>query len=186
MSDELVVDETLDEGRNLGGEDDGKPRMSADKKRKIIIFALSGVTAISVLGGGTAVVMLITSGGGHGVEERELDTTALRKPGIDDLPVYHEFPEIKVDIKTKGRRTRYVRIRMMAEVYFPENLDRLLAIEPQIIDGIQTYMRSQTAKQLSGRAGTDAMRTAFTEVAREAMGAEHKISAILFKEILVQ
>lgn len=185
MSEEQIVDETLDEGRNIGGEDE-IPSMSPEKKRKIVLIALSGVTAISLMGGGAAVVILLTKGTGDGQPVRELDTSALRKPGIDDLPLYHEFPEQMVDIKSRGRRTRYVRIRMMAEVYFPENLARLQEVEPKILDGIQSYLRAQTAKQLSGRDGTEAMRDAFMQVARRVMGRENKIETILFKEILVQ
>jgi flagellar basal body-associated protein FliL len=184
VAEEQIVDETLDEGRDLGG-GEKKPGMAPEKKKKIIIIALAATTLISVLGGGSAVAILMLKGTGDG-GPRELDTSALREPGPDDLPMYHEFPELNLDIKSKGRRTRYIRIRMMAEVYFPENMERLQAVEPKILDGIQTYLRSKTAKELSGRAGTEAMRDAFNQIARRAMGKEHKINTILFKEILVQ
>lgn len=185
MAETEIIDETLDEGRDLDGKD-SKPAMAPEKKRKIIMIALIATSAVSILGGGSAVAILMLKGAGHGPAEVEIDTTALRKPGPEDLPIYHEFPEQMVDIKSKGRRTRYVRIRMLAELYFQENLDHLISVEPKILDGIQTYLRSRSPKELSGRAGTEAMRDAFTQIARQAMGKHHKINAILFKEILVQ
>lgn len=183
---EQVVDETLDEGRNLDGSEQ-TPSMAPEKKRKIVMIAMIATTAISLLGGGTAVVIVLTQGVGGGAPEVvEIDTTALRDPGPEDLPIYHEFPEQTVDIKTKGRRTRFVRIRMVAELYFPENLARLQAMEPKILDGMQTYLRAHTAKELSGRKGTKAIRAAFNAITIEAMGKAHKVNAILFKEILIQ
>lgn len=182
------VDETLDEGRDLEGSGESKPAMSPEKKKKILIIVLAMTSLISILGGGGAVMYVIILGGGLGGEHGEvpIDTSALRAPKPDDLPIYHEFPELMVDITTKGRRTRYVRIHMLAELYYPENLDRLKAVEPKMLDGFQTYLRSKNAKELSGREGTEAMRDAFMQVARDAMGRAHKINTILFKEILVQ
>lgn len=189
MAETQYVDETLDEGRDLDGGGDKKPAMSPEKKKKIIIVALAVTSLISILGGGGAVMyVLILGGGGHGGEHGEvpIDTSALRAPTPEDLPIYHSFPELMVDITTAGRRTRYVRIHMMAELYFDENLKHLQAVEPKMLDGFQTYLRSKTAKELSGRDGTEAMREAFMQVARAAMGRAHKINTILFKEILVQ
>lgn len=188
MAETQYVDETLDEGRDLDGGGDKKPAMSPEKKKKIIIVALAVTSLISILGGGGAVMYVLILGGGHGGEHGEVpvDTSALRAPTPEDLPIYHEFPELMVDITTQGRRTRYIRIHMMAELYFEENLKHLQAVEPKMLDGFQTYLRSKTAKELSGRAGTEAMREAFMQVARSAMGRAHKINTILFKEILVQ
>lgn len=186
MAEQQIVDETLDEGRNFGDDDGGKPAMSPEKKRKLILFSLIGISVVSMLGGGTAVTILLVKGTGTGQEEVVLDTSALRAPGPEDLPIYHEFPELTVDIKSKGRRTRFVRIRMLAELYFNENLSKLEEVQPKMLDGFQTYLRSQTPKQLSGREGTENMRDAFMQVARDAMGRENKINTILFKEILVQ
>ena len=187
MAETQIIDETLDEGRDLDTAGEKKPSMSPETKKKVLIVGLGVVSLISILGGGGAVMYTLFLSGGHGEHgEVPVDTSALRAPGAEDLPMYHEFPELMVDIKSVGRRTRYVRVRMIAEVYFKENMEFLEAVEPKMLDGFQTYLRSRTPEELSGRAGTEAMREAFMQVARAAMGHAHKINTILFKEILVQ
>ena len=190
MAEEEIVDETLDEGRLGVGEEEEKPRMSPETKKKVLIFGLAGLSLVSILGGGGAVLyvmMLEPSGGGAAIEEEfnPANIPTLHHTA-EDLPIYHEFPELTVDIKSKGRRTRFVRIRMMAELYHQENLKHLISIQPKVIDGFQTHLRSQTSKQLSGSEGTKAMRDIFVEITNHAMGARHKINTILFREILVQ
>lgn len=187
MAEEEIVDETLDEGRgDTGG--DKKEGMSPEKKKKIMIFGLAGLSLVSILGGGGAVlyVIMVGAGGGNGGGEVVQEEIKTLGHTAEDLPIYHEFPELTVDIKSKGRRTRFVRIRLMAELYHQENLARLQALEPKILDGFQTHLRSQSPKQLSGREGTEAMREVFVQIANQAMGKRHKINTILFREILVQ
>ncbi|MBL6957876.1 MAG: flagellar basal body-associated FliL family protein [Rhodospirillales bacterium] len=156
---------------------DGEEEESGGGKKKLIIII---VIALLVLGGGGGAAYFFLAGGDDAKKQEEAKKDEPPAP-----PVYHEFPQILVDLKTKRGRSRFLKLKVMAEMGAQEDLATMKSYEPKIIDGFQTFLREQDPKSLSGREGTEKMREAFLGVAQGAIGAK-KVKAILFREILLQ
>ncbi len=168
MSDE--ADEIEENEEN--GEAEGEEKSGGKKK----LFIIIGIVAVLLLGGGGAGAYFLFFAGG----EKEEEVVEI-PPGP---PVYHEFPQLIVDLKKTNRRTNYIKIKVVVEIV-SRDLPILQGKELKIVDRIQSYLRSQTRKQVSGAAGTEHMRTGITDIVTEIMG-EVKIEGVLFREILLQ
>ena len=173
-TDEDAPDEN-DESSEENAEENGK---SGGKKKLILIIA--GVVVIILAGVGGAFVMgafdSLLGKGKHKVEE------------VVEIPpgplVYHEFPLMVVDLKKTGSRIHYIKIKVVAEIV-TRDLPLLVAAELKITDKIQSYLRSQTRKDLAGGAGTERMRTDIDKIIAKVMEPV-LVEGVLFREILLQ
>ncbi len=170
MSDEEeeIEEEEIEEG------EDGEEESSGGGKKKL--FLIIGVVVL-LLGGGGAGAYFMGFFGGEAKEEVVEEVP----PGP---PVYHEFPQLVVDLKKKGKRTNYVKIKVVVEIV-TRDLPLLKEQELKIVDKMQGYLRSQTRDDVAGGAGTEHMRAGITKVVEDVMG-DVKIEGILFREILLQ
>jgi len=161
-----------DDDEESGEEEGGK---KGGKKKLILIIAIS----VFVLTGGFLGAYLF------GALDFLFGETVEEPVKIVLLPpIYHEFPEIMVDLKSTSRRTRYIKVKAIAEVS-GTHAARIKELDPKIKDGFQTWLRQQTRKDLTGTAGTEKMRAAFLQVVNEAL-APDVAESVLFKEILLQ
>jgi len=170
-------EEEIEDGE---GEGEGAEESSRGGKKKLIIII-------------AAVVLLLAGGGGgaffflSGDKEPEV---VVIPPGP---PVFHEFPLLMVDLKKVGARTNYIKVKVVAEIV-TRDLPVLKEQELKIMDQIQTYLRSETRKDVSGSAGTEKMRfdieaivnNVLSPIEVENVPGPIKVESVLFREILLQ
>ncbi|MBC8268399.1 MAG: flagellar basal body-associated FliL family protein [Rhodospirillaceae bacterium] len=168
-----MSDEEEDIEEDEDGEESEEKEGSGGGKKKL--FLIIGVVVL-LLGGGGAGAYFMFAGG-----EPEKEEVVVIPPGP---PVYHEFPQLVVDLKKKGARTNYIKLKVVVEIV-TRDLPLLVAQELKIVDKMQGYLRSQTRDEVAGGAGTENMRNGITKIVTEVMG-EVKIEGVLFREILLQ
>ncbi|HER26886.1 MAG TPA: hypothetical protein ENI69_07230 [Rhodospirillales bacterium] len=171
MADDKPDKDEDEKGEEQGGEEEGS---SGGKKKLILIIV--GVVVLILAGVGGAFFMGVFGGG-----EPEVEEVVVIPPGP---PVYHEFPLMVVDLKKTSARINYIKIKVVAEIV-TRDLPLLVEAELKIIDKIQTYLRSQTRKDLAGGAGTERMRKDMTKIIKDII-APVKFEGVLFREILLQ
>jgi len=171
-----MSDDTTDEDETEENEGSSDDSTEAGGGKKKLILIIAGVFVIILAGVGGAFVMGVFDSGKQKAEE-----VVVIPPGP---PVYHQFPQMVVDLKKTGSRIHYIKIKVVAEIV-TRDLPLLVAAELKITDKIQTYLRSQTRKDLAGGAGTEKMRTDIDKVIAKIMGPV-KVEGVLFREILLQ
>ncbi len=99
--------------------------------------------------------------------------------------VFFDLPEILVNLNTGRRKSTFLKIRVSLELENAEDVARIEAVMPRIIDNFQVYLRELRVEDLKGSAGMYRLREELlTRVTLAA--APSKVSDVLFKEMLVQ
>jgi len=172
MSDE--EDEVDDEkGGEEAEESEGSEKAEDGGGSKKKLFIIIGVVVL-LLGGGAGAFLMM------GGEEAPPEVVVI-PPGP---PVYHEFPQMVLDLKKSGKRANYIKLKVVVEIV-TRDLPLLQAKELKITDKIQSYLRSQTRADVAGGEGTERMRDGITHIVKEVMG-DVKTEGVLFREILLQ
>ena len=174
--DDLNDEEEEDEDDEESGE--GKKGGSAGKGKMMIII------------GAAAVVVLVGGGAGAyfaGLFDSLLgkEPTGMKMASIElGVPVIHDLPLIKADLKTGRCRAPFLKTVVSVELG-SNDLARLQAVEARITDGVRTYLRDQERQDMVGKQGTDRLRFDITRIINNLI-APAKINAVIFKEFLVQ
>ena len=177
-NEEDVPDEEETEDESSAEGDDQEEEKSGGKKKLILIIA--AVVVLIIVGVGAAFLMgAFDSLLGNGKEE--VPEVVVIPPGP---PVYHEFPQMVLDLKKTGSRTHYIKLKIVAEIV-TRDLPLLQAAELKITDKVQSYLRGQTRKDLAGAEGTERMRDAISKIITQVMDPV-PIEGVLFREILLQ
>ncbi len=177
MSDDLEDDDGPDGDPDNGeeaGEEEGAKKGGGKKKLILIIAA-----AVFLISGGVMGVFFM------GFLDPLLGIEAeVEAPPPLLEPIYYDLPEIMVDLKSTGRRTRYIKIKVIAEI--SETFEpRIEELKVKIKDRFQAWLRQQTRKGLTGTEGTEMMRAGLLVILNEILAPDYA-EAILFKEILLQ
>ncbi len=177
MSDDLEDDDGPDDGPGKGeesSEEEGSEKGGGGKKLILIIAAVVFLIAGGVMG---AFFM--------GFLDPLLGIKAEPEAPPPPLPaIYYDLPEIMVDLKSTGRRTRYIKVKVIAEIsktFEP----RIGELKIKIKDKFQAWLRQQTREGLTGTEGTEMMRAGLLVILNEILAPDYA-EAILFKEILLQ
>jgi len=178
-----MADDEADEDLDADGDEDegeGSPVKRGGKKKLLLFVAL----ALFVGGGAAAayfsglVQPLIAMLGG-------VDETAAEETTGPVKVVFYDLPEILVNLNTGGRKSTFLKIRVSLELENAEDVARIEAVMPRIIDNFQVYLRELRVEDLKGSAGMYRLREELlTRVTLAA--APSKVSDVLFKEMLVQ
>jgi flagellar FliL protein len=143
---------------------------SSGGKRKLIMIA----AAVLVLLGGAA--------GGYFLffrSKEPVKTAELPPP----KPLFVDMPDLLVNMSTQpGERTQYLKIKVVLEV---KDAPLVAQIQPNIPRIFQTYLREVRPTDISGSAGMFRLKEELTRRVNSTI-APHQVSAVLFKEILVQ
>jgi flagellar FliL protein len=174
-----------------GGEEADGDAKPAKKKKKLAgkTLVLGIILPILLLVGGGAGAYLTGAldsimGGGKGKESAKADTEAKAEEAKKNY-VYYELPEILVNLNTADRKVHYLKISVSLELENKEDVSKVQAVLPRIIDNFQVYLRELRIEDLRGSAGLYRLREELlTRVATAAAPA--KVSDVLFKEMLVQ
>ena len=145
-------------------------------KLKLIIAA---VGFLAVIGGGVGGWMMMKKGGHGG--EKHAEAPAATKP-----PSYVDVPEIMVNlVGLPGERVQYLKVKVVLEVKEEKQIEAIKPSMPRVSDIFQTYMRELRAGDLNGSAGLFRLKEELTRRVNAAV-APQQVSAVLFKEIVIQ
>ena len=184
MADDEAEEDLEAEGGEDGDEEEEggeSPKKQGGKKKLLLFVALA---LFLVVGGAAAAYFtgllepLIAMLGGA-------DETAAEETTGPVEVVFFDLPEILVNLNTGGRKSTFLKIRVSLELENAEDVARIEAVMPRIIDNFQVYLRELRVEDLKGSAGMYRLREELlTRVTLAA--APSKVSDVLFKEMLVQ
>lgn len=168
-----------------GGEDSG----GGGGKKKL--FIIIGAVVVVLLGAGAGLYFsgLLDSflhkkeaaEGGESAEGGEKQGPK----GPAGPSVFFDMPEMIVTMNTAQRKTAFLKIRVALEVNNAQEIPKIQAVMPRIVDNFQVYLRELRVEDLKGSAGMYRLREELlTRV--KAAAAPAKINAVLFKEMLIQ
>ena len=144
-------------------------------KLKLIIII---VGALAVLGGGATTYFLFFRHSGGDEQHAEAPPP---KP-----PAFVEVPDMLVNlVGTPGERVQYLKVKVVLEVKEEKQVEELKPTMPRVTDIFQTYLRELRPSDLNGSAGLFRLKEELTRRVNVAV-APIKVSAVLFKEIVVQ
>lgn len=159
------------------GEEDAEEDIRTTKGRRIALMAVALV--VVVLGGSGAAYYF-------GLFDDLLGKQSSSKIASIDLgvPVRHELPMIKADLKTGKCRSPLLRAVIVVEIG-SKDLPRLEAMQLRINDAISTYLRDFERQDMVGKKGSDRFRIASANIINDLI-APSRIQALIFKEFIIQ
>jgi len=149
------------------------------KKSKKLLFILLPVLVL-LSGAGGAYVMGVF--GGH--EDPAVAKKKAEEKARKEI-VYYPVPEILVNLSGTGGKTHYLKIKVSLELANKNEIPKVEAVLPRIIDNFQVYLRELRVEDLRGSAGLYRLREELLQRVNVA-AAPAKVTDVLFKEMLVQ
>jgi len=154
------------------GETDAAAKPPA-KKRKLLLFAAVGVI----------VLLLVVAGlwfGGILHHRRPVHVA-----NVPEGPSFIDIPDVVTNLDTGSRRAVFVKLKSKIEIAHAADRKAVSDAMPQILDSLQTYLRSMRPEELHGGEGTYRLREAMmTRI--DAVAAPVQVTDVLFVEMLVQ
>jgi len=169
----------------LDGADGLPPKRKSGKK--LVLFILLPLLLLGGGAGGLIATGIIDLGGGEaGAEHAEAPHGETKhEPEPPRELVFYDVPDLLVNLTSTGRRTNYLKIRVSLEAGSQEDVAKLQALSPRIIDNFQVYLRELRVTDLQGSAGIARLREELLR--RVSVAVEPiKIHDVLFREMLVQ
>jgi flagellar FliL protein len=155
---------------------DGAEAVAAPKGKLKLMIAIAGVFVI--LGGGAATWFLFFRSG-HSSEDKQAEVAA--KP-----PAFMDVPEMLVNmVGLPGERIQYLKVKVVLEIKDDKQVEAIKPSLPRVTDLFQTYLRELRPIDLNGSAGLFRLKEELTRRVNVAI-APNAVSAVLFKEIVVQ
>ncbi len=153
---------------------DGAEAAPSKSGRLKLLIAVAGFVAI--LGAGAGWYFLIRGDG----EEKHAEAAPPKPPSFLDVP------ELMVNlVGAPGERVQYLRVRVVLEIKEEKQVEAIKPNLPRVTDLFQTYLRELRATDLNGSAGLFRLKEELTKRVNSAV-APQQVSAVLFKEIVVQ
>ena len=181
-----MADDDMDDDVDAeGGEGEGHAGGGGGKKKLFIIigaavFVLLGAAAAAYFTG-----LLDPLLGAKKVTAEAAPADAAAPTGPAGPAVFHDLPEMIVTLNTGQRKAAFLKIRVSLELSRPEDIPKVQAVMPRIVDNFQVYLRELRVEDLKGSAGMYRLREELlTRVKAAAQPA--KVNAVLFKEMLIQ
>jgi flagellar protein FliL len=162
------------DNEQAAGGDTTEGAAQSKSKFKLIMFI---VGALLLLGAGAASWFLFLR---HPSEEMHAEAAPMKPP------VFVEIPDMLVNLVTgPGERVQYLKVKVVLEVKEEKQIEDIKPTLPRVTDIFQTYLRELRPSDLSGSAGLFRLKEELTRRVNAAV-APVKVSAVLFKEIVVQ
>jgi flagellar FliL protein len=151
------------------GEKNNKPGLPL----KHIMLAAIGVVVLGVGGFGGYRLMF--------AERDSHEAEPAVKPAV-----FVDLPELLVNLSNTGTdRTQYLKVRVVLELPDQLLMQQIQPVMPRVLDTFQTYLRELRPTDLDGSSGLYRLKEELTRRVNAAI-APNKVSAVLFKEIVVQ
>jgi flagellar FliL protein len=148
----------------------------APKGKLKLMIAVVAVLA-TVVGGATWFFFLRH----HDAEQHAEAAAPPPKP-----PSYVEVPDMLVNlIGLPGERVQYLKVKIVLEVKEEKQVEAIKPSLPRVTDIFQTYLRELRPSDLSGSAGLFRLKEDLTRRVNAAV-APNQVSAVLFKEVVIQ
>ena len=164
-----MADNDQDDGAAKSEEAAAAPK----SKLKLIIIA---AVALVLVGGGASWFFFLR---GHG-EEAHAEAPP-PKP-----PLFIDMPDMLVNlVGAPGERVQYLKVKVVLEVKDEKQVEAIKPTLPRVTDLFQTYLRELRPSDLNGSAGLFRLKEELTKRVNLAL-APQSVSAVLFKEIIVQ
>ncbi len=185
--DDLDEDDELEEGEEGEEGEDGEESSGGGKKK---LFIIIGLVVLLLVGGGAAAFFLgfldpILGGSDEEASAEGEDGEGGEGGAPAGASVFYDLPEMLVNLNTGDRKSTFLKIKVALELPSAEEIPKVQAIMPRIIDNFQVYLRELRIDDLKGSAGMYRLREELlTRVNAAAQPA--KINAVLFKEMLIQ
>jgi flagellar FliL protein len=155
-----------------GGEAPAAKKKFALPSKKVMIIAAAGLL---VLGGGGFGAWKFF--GHHGDKHEKVEV----KPAA-----FVDLPEVLVNLSSVGSdRTQYLKVKVTLEIPDKELAAQINPLMPRVMDAFQTYLRELRPTDLDGSAGLYRLKEELTRRVNTAV-APNRVTAVLFKEIVVQ
>jgi flagellar FliL protein len=152
-----------------------KSEEAAAPKSKLKLIVAAAVVLLLVAGGGTWFFFFR----GH-AEEAHAEAPPPKPPN------FIEIPDMLVNlVGLPGERVQYLKVKVVLEVKEEKQVELIKPALPKVTDIFQTYMRELRAGDLAGSAGLFRLKEEMTKRVNLAI-APSQVSAVLFKEIIVQ
>ena len=149
---------------------------SAPKSKFKLMVMIVGVLGLLGIGAATWFAFFRQPG-----EEMHAEEIHKAKP-----PVFVEVPDMMVNLAGQpGERVQYLRVKVVLEVREEKQIEEIKPTLPRVTDIFQTYLRELRPADLAGSAGLFRLKEELTRRVNAAV-APTKVSAVLFKEIVVQ
>jgi flagellar FliL protein len=156
------------------GAADGADAVPAKKGKLKLIIAAAGFLVI--LGGGAGWFFFMR---GHG-EEVHAEAPPPKPPS------FVEVPDMMVNlVGAPGERVQYLKVKIVLEIKEEKQVESIKPALPRVTDLFQTYLRELRPTDLNGSAGLFRLKEELTKRVNAALS-PNQVSAVLFKEILVQ
>ena len=157
-----------------GASAEGSTAAPKSKLKLIIII----VGALAVLGAGATTYFLFFR---HSGGEEQHAEAPPPKP-----PAFVEVPDMLVNlVGSPGERVQYLKVKVVLELKEEKQVEDIKPTMPRVTDLFQTYLRELRPSDLNGSAGLFRLKEELTRRVNVAV-APVKVSAVLFKEIVVQ
>jgi flagellar protein FliL len=164
-------------------EEDADSEASAAKqpgwlpKLSLKTMIIAGAAAFLLLGGGGAgAYFFLFSPNKESAEQAKAPEPA----------VFVDMPDILVNLANAGGdRTQYLKVKITLEVPDQVLAKQITPVMPRVTDAFQTYLRELRPTDLDGSAGLYRLKEELTRRVNVAI-APSRVSAVLFKEIVVQ
>jgi flagellar protein FliL len=158
-------------------DNEGEAAEAAPAKKGKLKLIIAAVGFFVIVGGGVGVWLFMSKG--HGDDKHA--EAAAAKP-----PVYVDVPEILVNlVGMPGERVQYLKVKVVLEVKEEKQIEAIKPSMPRVSDIFQTYMRELRPGDLNGSAGLFRLKEELTRRVNAAV-APQQVSAVLFKEIVIQ
>ncbi len=142
---------------------------------KIMIIALAGLLVVGGGGGGAYFYFF------KGAPQHEKVAKPVAKPAT-----FVDMPDVLVNLSNAAsERTQYLKVKIVLEVPDAEVVGQIQPLMPRVMDAFQTYLRELRPTDLDGSAGLYRLKEELTRRVNAAV-APNRITAVLFKEIVVQ
>ena len=148
----------------------------APKGKLKMILAVVAVLAIA--GGGATWFFFLRH------HDKEAHAEAVAPP--PKPPTYVEVPDMLVNlIGLPGERVQYLKAKIVLEVKEEKQAEAIKPSLPRVTDIFQTYLRELRPSDLNGSAGLFRLKEDLTRRVNAAV-APNQVSAVLFKEVVIQ
>lgn len=161
---------------------EGEGEAKKGGKKKLILIAVPVVLLLVVAGLWFSGVLPKMLGMSHADAKQEAAAAAAAGPAP---PVFLELPELVANLNGNPRRPSYIKVKPRLELARQEDLVRVQAAMPRMLDMFQTFLRETRPDELRGSAGLERMREELITRANLA-AAPAQVIDVLFGEMLVQ
>jgi flagellar FliL protein len=147
---------------------------SGGRKKLLIIIAAAVILLVGA--GGAAYVFLLGGGPADGEHAEEVE--------VEDLPppVFYDMPEIV--IRLDGGQGPYLKLATVLDLASEHSVEEIKAVEPRLLDAMQTYLIELKPDEIKGTAGMYRMRQELLRRINDALPGSTR--DVLFKTLILQ